>query len=236
MIVGMRMRLRQIALVAEDLAAAEAAIERQLGVELCFRDPGVGAFGLANALYPVGDKLLEVVSPREAGTTAGRLLEKRGGDTGYMVILQVDDLGEMRRLLDRAAARIVFEAVADGVTGLHVHPRDIGGAILSVDETAGWDEWPWAGPTWRDHVQTDTVSDILAVEIEAEDPAAMAARWAEVIGRAGDGTPIPLDEGSIRFVASAERGEGVSGLDLGSAGPPREVEICGCQVRLGPPV
>ena len=92
----MKVRLRQIVVVAEDIAATEQKIESEVGVDLCFRDPGVGAFGLVNALYPIGDKLLEVVSPKEDGTTAGRLLEKRGGDGGYMVIFQVDDLDGQR--------------------------------------------------------------------------------------------------------------------------------------------
>ena len=49
----MRMRLRQVALVAEDLSAAEADIEAKLGLSVCFRDPGVAAFGLGNVLYDV---------------------------------------------------------------------------------------------------------------------------------------------------------------------------------------
>ena len=145
---GIRMRLRQVALVAADLSTAEATIEAKLGLSLCFRDPGVAVFGLANALFPIGEQLLEVVSPSKAGTTAGRLLEKRGGDGGYMVILQVDDLRPLRRRFEQTSARVVFEAVTDGVTGLHLHPSDIGGAILSLDQTEDWDAWPWAGPHW----------------------------------------------------------------------------------------
>ena len=99
----MRIRLRQVAFVAADLSPVEADIEEHLGLESCFRDPGVARFGLRNVLYPVGDQLLEVVSPTEAGTTAGRLLAKRGGDGGYMVILQVDDLEPHRRRRTAAA-------------------------------------------------------------------------------------------------------------------------------------
>ena len=59
----MRIRLRQIVMVAADLDPVETQIVESLGVELCYRDPGVGHFGLRNALFPIGDKLLEVVSP-----------------------------------------------------------------------------------------------------------------------------------------------------------------------------
>src|ERR1700727_3727281 len=99
------MRLRQIALVATDLAAARADISAVLGLDYAYDDPGVGKFGLRNAVFPIGDTFLEVVSPKEPGTTAGRLLEKRGGDGGYMVILQVEDLVQARARGREAAAR-----------------------------------------------------------------------------------------------------------------------------------
>lgn len=230
----MRIRLRQIVMVAADLAAAEQRVEQQLGVELCYRDPGVAAFGLRNALFPIGDKLLEIVSPTKPGTTAGRLLDKRGGDGGYMVILEVDDLEPLRRRFDEVGARVVYEAVGEGIVGLHLHPADVGGAILSIDRADTWGEWPWAGPTWRQHVRDDVVTEVVAVEIDAADPAAMAARWGEVLGRAVVDHAIALDEGEIRFVSAGERGEGVAGFELRVADQARAglVEICGCSFRL----
>ena len=230
----MRMRLRQIVMVAADLDAVEREIELKLGVELCYRDPGVATFGLRNALFPIGDKLLEVVSPTQDGTTAGRLLDKRDGDGGYMVILEIDDVDAMRELIEGAGARIVFEAAEEGIVGLHLHPADVGGAILSVDRTETWGEWPWAGPEWRDHVRTGTVTDVLAVEIEAADPAVMAARWAEVLGRPAIEGVVALDEGAVRFVPAGGRGEGVSGFDLRAtdAAQAGELDICGCRFHL----
>lgn len=231
----MRMRLRQIVMVAADLDAAERRIERELGVELCYRDPGVATFGLRNALFPVGDQLLEVVSPTEPGTTAGRQLDRRGGDSGYMVILEVDDLTPLRRRFDEYGARIVFEAAGDGIVGLHLHPADVGGAILSVDRADTWGEWPWAGPDWRDHVRTDVVTEVLAVVIEADDPAAMASRWADLLGcETVDGRIAMSDGGQVRFVQASDRGEGVSGFVLRAADPERVgvTTICNCRFEL----
>src|ERR1044071_8201332 len=103
------MRLRQIALVAHDLAKAREDVTAVLGLGKDFPDPGVGAFGLSNAVWPVGDTFLEVVSPHREGTTAGRLLEKRHGDGGYMAIFQVAEIGEARARLAAAGVRSVWD-------------------------------------------------------------------------------------------------------------------------------
>ena len=67
------MRLRQVCFVAAELARPVADLEAVLGLELCHRDPGVGRWGLENAVLPVGGNYLEVVAPVEDGTSAGAL-------------------------------------------------------------------------------------------------------------------------------------------------------------------
>ena len=53
-----RVRLRQAVLVAGELEPAAAALRSALGLEEPFRDPGVGAFGLANVVFALGDCFL----------------------------------------------------------------------------------------------------------------------------------------------------------------------------------
>ncbi len=229
-------RLRQVALVAADLDAVEAEIGELLGLDVCFRDPGVGEFGLRNALWAIGDTFLEVVSPKEDGTTAGRYLERRGGDSGYMVILQTDDLDGARARVEAHDVRIVYTAEGPGVTGLHLHPRDAGGAILSLDRCEDPREWPWAGPSWRDHASIDRVADLVAVDVAADDPDALADRWAGMVGLPmRRPRELRLGTGAIRFVQAGDRGEGVEGVDLrvtdrSLAGTSRRV--CGTDLRF----
>jgi hypothetical protein len=218
------MRLRQIALVAKDLAAARADISAVLGIDYAYDDPGVGKYGLRNAVFPIGDTFLEVVSPKEAGTTAGRLLEKRRGDGGYMVILQVDDLAQALAKVKDASARIADQRDKDGAAFTHIHPKDIGGAILSLDRMIPKERWEWGGPIWQSHVCTDTSVKVAAAELQAQDPAKMAARWAQVLGRAAvqdskardtEVWRIRLDDGEIRFTAERDgRGEGLGAFDI----------------------
>ena len=57
------LRLRQICLVAHDLAATEKLFADVLDLPVCFRDPAVGKYGLENFLSPAGFSFLEVVAP-----------------------------------------------------------------------------------------------------------------------------------------------------------------------------
>ena len=222
------MRLRQIALVAHDLAAARAEIRAVLGVDYAYDDPGVGKYGLKNAVFPVGTTFLEVVAPNAPGTTAERLLEKRGGSGGYMVILQVDDLAEARARVGEVGARVVDQTDKDGAAFTHIHPKDIGGAILSLDHMIPKERWEWGGPHWTDHVRTDVSVAIVGAELQAEDPKGMAKRWAAVLGRpaeqSGEAWRIGLDGGEIRFISARDgRGEGLGGFDVAVRNP-KEVQ------------
>ena len=93
----MWLRLRQIALVANKLEPTLDDLREVLGIEVCYRDPGVGRYGLENALLPIGNTMLEVVAPTREDTAGGRYLERRGGDGGYMVITQCDDHAPRRK-------------------------------------------------------------------------------------------------------------------------------------------
>lgn len=215
------MRLRQVALVARDLGSVVDDLCTVLGIEVAFNDPGVGVFGLENALMPIGDTFLEVVSPKQGDTTAGRFLQRRGGDGGYMVIFQVEDLASERARIESLGVRIVWEVTLEDAATIHLHPRDVGGAIVSLDEMNPPDSWRWAGPNWKRCVRTDDVTQIAGVTIQSDDPSAMARRWSEVLGSAvtlrpaGQQASLLLESGRILFAPDRDgRGTGLSEIDL----------------------
>src|SRR5213080_4566992 len=225
------MHIRQIALVARELAPVVADLTAVLGIEVGFRDPGVAEFGLHNAVMPVGQTFLEVVSPVREGTTAGRLLDRRGGDGGYMVILQTADLPADRARLAALGVRIVWQVELDDIATVHLHPRDLGGAIVSLDQPVPPESWRWGGPQWRAKVRTEVVRGIASVTIQADDPPRMAARWAEVLGlaaprRADGASTLALSPGAIRFVPVADgRGEGVCAFGVTATNAERALAV-----------
>lgn len=247
------MRIRQIALVARELEPVVADLCAVFGLEVSFRDPGVAEFGLHNAVMPVGDTFLEVVSPIREDTSAGRFLERRRGDGGYMVILQSDDLAADRLRAEELGVRVVWEVALPDIATIHLHPRDLGGALVSLDQPRPEGAWRWAGPAWEKKMRTSVVRRVAGAELQAADPAALARRWAEVLGRGvvwdgADVHEVPLDEGRLRFVPPRDRrGDGITVVELEAADPDRarrvarerglspdgaRIEIAGTRFRL----
>ena len=124
----MFLRLRQLCLVARDLEPVVDDLAAVFALQVCHRDPLVGHFGLRNAVLPIGTGFLEVVAPLTEGTAAGRRLERRAGDGGYMVILDTDELSRWRTRVAGAGVRIAADLAHGDYAGLQLHPRDVGGA------------------------------------------------------------------------------------------------------------
>src|SRR3954463_13160762 len=102
------LRLRQAVLAATDLDRVAARLGEELSRGEAFADPGVDAFGLRNAVFALGDCFLEVVSPVRPDTAAGRWIERRGGDCGYMLMFQLDDVDAARERARSGGVRDVL--------------------------------------------------------------------------------------------------------------------------------
>jgi hypothetical protein len=214
------MRLRQVALVANDLEPHAAALKRVLGLEVAYRDPAVAVFGLVNAVFPVGGEFLEIVQPVKDDASAARYLKRRGGDAGYMVILQSEDARAHRARVLAMGVRKIWEHDSNEYCFTHFHPGDFGGVLTSIDEVPGADvseregPWPPAGD-WRAHRSSADVAGLSCVTIQAPNPKAMAGRWAELLDTAISGSEVKLDRGVIRFVEPVDQdGTGVVAIDV----------------------
>jgi hypothetical protein len=222
-------RLRQVVVVTTDLAGVASTLQSALALGEPFVDPGVGEFGLENRVFAAGASFLEVLTPVRSGTAGGRYLERRGGDAGYMAIFQLGPersaLDDARERVDDLGARVVWQADLGDIAGTHLHPADVGGAIVSLDWASPWESWHWAGPAWRGGAPDGAVGrgGVTSLTVAAAYPTAMAARWAEVLGVPTDaavGDRISLADGAqeLRFVpmvaGSAARDEGIVEVGL----------------------
>ena len=230
-------RLRQAVLAARDLDAVAGALRSSLGLGEPFHDPAVGHFGLRNAVMALGDTFIEVVAPEEEGTAAGRFLERRGTDgAGYMLMFQLQDLRSARERVQALGVRTVFSVDLDDISDDHLHPRDMGGAIVALDRPSPAGSWRWGGPAWEAAVPQFEPGGVRGATVRAAEPPGMARRWANVLGlpvRDEDGDPVvPLDGGGVRFV-TGDGPEGVIGIDLVADGRAGEAfEIAGVTFRF----
>jgi hypothetical protein len=219
----MPMRLRQVALVANDLEPHVVTLKTVLGLNVAYRDPGVGVFGLVNAVFPVGGEFLEIVQPVKDDASAARYLKRRGGDAGYMVILQADDaIAHRGRVLAHGVRKIWAHDSAE-YQFTHFHPGDFTGVLTSIDAVPGksWKEpdgsWPPAGKDWHLHRSDADVLGLSAVTIQAGNKASVARRWAELLAvpiETGS-TDVKLGRGVIRFIDPIDAdGTGVVAIDV----------------------
>lgn len=214
------MRLRQLVLVAENLEPLASQLQSIFDLGEGYHDPNIIHFGLDNYVIPVGDTFLEIVAPVKEGTTASRYMKKHGAG-GYMVIVQVPDTESLRSRIEELGIRVVWKADHEGIDGTHLHPKDTGGAILSLDEARPRESWQWAGPSWEEHSnRTQRVTQLIGATLESPNPRALAERWAAICARpllqedSGRAWRLEWEDdqnGFLRFTGSSDgRREGLS--------------------------
>ena len=201
----MRVRLRQAVVVAGELDPVAGRLRAELGLSEPFADPAVGMFGLRNAVFALGDAFLEVVSPVQAGTAAGRQLERRGGDGGYMLIFQLGDLEGARARAAELGVRAVWEVDLPDISATHLHPADMRGAIVSIDRPVPPESWRWGGPDWTGRAGVGAPGRLAGATVAVAEPEAVAERWGTVLGAPVEGgTRLALGGGWVAFVRAPE--------------------------------
>ncbi|MBR0798744.1 hypothetical protein JQ615_25485 [Bradyrhizobium jicamae] len=231
------MRLRQICLVAPQLAPVISDISAIMGLDVCYRDGNVAKYGLENALLPVDTILLEVVAPFQPGpgTAAGRFIEKTGGRGGYMAIFCCEDpdaRGAKANAMGVRTANVITHAPYHGV---QLHPRDCRAAFIEFNHTDGSDDilgpYPPAGPDWQKFIRKDTTLALTEVEMQSPEPQALAEHWGRIIGIAADGATVKLPNTTFRFAKG--EAEIMSGLTFEVADKARVLDAAkanGCSV------
>lgn len=218
--------LRQICLVSDKLGPAVKQLGQTFSLTPCHIDPAVEKFGLENALFNIGTNFLEVVAPIRENTAAGRFLEKRGDNGGYMVICQArsrDEQTELKRRAEGCKIRIAYENSFDTWNIMQLHPADMGAAFLEVDwdqeedVTGNWE--PAGGKEWQQKSSDSLTHKITAIELQSKDPEKLGEHWAAVIGISlqthNNILTLSLPNADIRFVNSDNTAtDHLSAIDL----------------------
>ena len=198
------LRLRQLVFASHAQADIDQ-LKHVLGLGDGFVDPGVAEFGLTNGVFALGDQFLEVVVPVQDETAAGRFLSRSQGLGGYMAIFQTDDLNAVRARADAREIRRVWNIDLPDISASHLHPADIGAAIVSIDEARPAGSWRWGGPDWQSQ---SVPGSLCGLEVTCVDPQKMSETWGTVLGATAESIghqvyALPTADGPIRFVPGA---------------------------------
>ena len=138
-----------------------------------------------------------------------------------MVIFDLEDLEGARSRALELGVRTVWQIDLPDISGTHLHPADMRGAIVSLDRSQPYGTWRWGGPAWTGRPAAGAPGRLAGITIAVADPAAVAARWGEVLGVsqrwAGRrrAPVLSVDGGEVRFEAAAdERAEGLVEIAL----------------------
>jgi hypothetical protein len=129
-------------------------------------------------VFALGGTFLEVVSPIRPETAAGRLLDRRGGDAGYMLMFQVANLTAARERAGSERVREVFEVMLDDMAEVHLHPADMRAAIVSLSQPNPPDSWRWGGPDWG---ARSAPLHITGATIAVAQPVSVVGRWQRIL-------------------------------------------------------
>ena len=236
--------LRQVGFAALDHAAAVRAATELLKLGPGFNDPLLAALNLADFTAPIGPHTyVEVLAPTVPEHSVARWLRRVGGAAGWVLSTQVPSLDGIQQRAAEHGVRIAAQTQAMGHDIVQLHPLDVG-VLLELDEflprTAWfWDDFEAAQAAYAS--RSAKVDDIVAVDVAAEDPAAMAATWAALINieppeQTADGAAITLGSRTIRFVPAAGGRTGIVAADMHATdrehGTGVEGELCNTLIRF----
>jgi methylmalonyl-CoA epimerase len=130
-------RIDHIGVAVEDLDAAIALYERDLGMALVHRET-VDSQGVEAVLLDVGENHVELLRPLSPDTPVGRFLAKKGPGLHH-VAYQTPDVVQTLAALKAAGARLIDEQPRVGIRDSRVafvHPAWSGGVLTEIVQPA----------------------------------------------------------------------------------------------------
>jgi hypothetical protein len=236
--------LRQVGLATLDHESAVRHATELLELGSGFDDPLLAAWHLADFTAPIGpDTYLEILAPTTPEHSMTRWLGRAGGAAGWVMSTQVPTLEGVGERAARHGVRIAVQTQALGRNIVQFHPLDVG-VLLELDEFLPRGAWFWDDMESARAAQASRstkVDNIAAVDIAAEDPAALAATWAGLIGlepptATPDGAELAFGSRTIRFVPAAGGRTGIVAIDMHATdrehGTGLKGELCNTVIRF----
>jgi len=229
-------RVRHYVLATHDMAFVCEQIYEVLGLPAPPKKDGPGpteAFGFYSTMMRVGTTMLEIVQPMKADHHLSRWLDERGGDGGYMVVMQTFDADKLKARAAAANLTLTRDMMFKGQHMLQFDYRHFG-THFELYKYTPEEDW-WGDPRGRGYSDARVVSDIVGGEVAVESPQAIAAEAASLFLGQRDGDLVRFGDRAIRFVPAKGQWRGLVALDLKAREQQRVgdwARICGVQFRF----
>ena len=229
-------RVRHFVLATDDMAFVCDQIYEVLGLPATPKKPGPGvteAYGFYSTMMRVGTTMIEVVQPMKSDHHLGGWLAERGGDGGYMVVMQTYDDAA---LIARAKAERLALTRDMMFKGQHMIQFDYKhfGTHFELYKYAPEDNW-WGDPLNGPYSDARVVSDIFGSDVAVENPAEIAEQAARLFLGKRTGNSVAFGDRTINFVPVVGKARGLVALELKAREPARVgdwARIGGVQFRL----
>ncbi|MCC6904627.1 MAG: methylmalonyl-CoA epimerase [Anaerolineae bacterium] len=129
------LKLDHVAIVVEDLAAAQQFYHDHLGLSVS-RVERLDDQEVTIAFMPAGESQVELLEPTNDTSGVAKYLQKRGPGIHH-ICLEVDDIGAALADLKVKGAQLIHEVpvtASDGTRFAFIHPKSAFGVLLELYE------------------------------------------------------------------------------------------------------
>lgn len=222
-------RVRHYVLATSDMKFVCDQLYEVFGLAPLPKPPGPGgteAFGFYSTMMKIGSAMLEIVQPIKPDHLLNGWMAERGGDGGFMVVLQAfDDTA----LIGRAKAEQLTLTRDMMFKGQHMIQFDYRhfGTHFELYKYTPEDDW-WGDPRGKPYPEARVVSEMLGSDVAVEDPAAIASQIARLFLGEQHGTSVKFDNRTINFVPVVGKARGLVAIDVKA----RETQRVGDWARI----
>ncbi|WP_162806292.1 VOC family protein [Sphingosinicella terrae] len=170
-------------------------------------------YGFYSTMMKIGTTMLEVVEPMRPDHHLNQWLDERGGDGGYMVVMQTFNSEALKARAAAEGLTLTRDLIFRGQHMLQFDYRHFG-THFEFYQYSPPEDW-WGDPNGRPYPLARVATEIVGAEVAVEDPQAIAAQAARLFGAGDrDGTRLNFEDRALNFVPSRGNWRGLVALDL----------------------
>ncbi|MCR6644411.1 MAG: hypothetical protein NVV62_07795 [Terricaulis sp.] len=189
--------------------------------------------GFRNEMMKIGETMFELVQPVAPDHRLHRWLRERGGDGGYMIVLQTFDAERFRERAYGEHLRLTRDMQFRRQDMIQFDPVRFGTHFETYQYSLpnGW----WGDPNGRDYQPSRVAAEITGADVAVENKLEIAAQIGRLFESPVEGDTVRFVDKRVRFVDAAPPWRGLVALDLAAinrADAGRYAEIGGVRFRL----